>query len=303
MPRMQFPSGLRRRRLGHPAGAEHPGHQEGRHRGDRQRPVPPGRVADAKAAAIRSRSGLLRDRGGPFPFRARLGDQAQTGRRFRPRPSRRPPRRRGSAGRRIVVGWAGGHVVDGPAAGRGVDGSGLGRNPGERERPADDREQHAEDEPAEVGRGERDDAEHDPGDPVEHPVGRVDPQHDARGDQQDADQHAEHAADADVDHQLDLALDEHAGQRQRQQLQAGQHQQQAAPERAAAPPAPPGGARRLAALAAIGRGAGRRSSRRGLRRPGGEAGGIRVRLRGGTRVVSRHALSSPRRSRGGGPAG
>ena len=197
-------------------------------------------------------------------------------------------------------------VVAGPSAGRGVDGVGLGRNPGEGERPADDRQQHAEDEPAEVGRGERDDAEHDPGNAVEHPVGRVDPEHDARRDQQDADQHAEHAADADVDHQLDLALDEHAGQRQRQQLQAGQHQQQAAPERTAAPPAPPGGARRLAALAAVrpGRRRGRRPGRRrGFRRRRGEAGGIRVRLRGGTRVVSRHAVSSPRRSRGGGPAG
>ena len=302
MPRMQFPVGLRRRRLGRPAGAEHPGHQESRHRGDRQRPVPPGRVADAKAAAIRSRSGLLRDRGGPFPFRARLGDQAEAGRRF-PAPAVSIPRRVvvDPVGRR-VVGWAGGRAVDGPAGGRGVDGSGLGRNPGERERPADDREQHAEDEPAEVGRGERDDAEHDPGDPVEHPVGRVDPQHDARGDQQDPDQHAEHAADADVDHQLDLALDEHASQRQRQQLQAGQHQQQAAPERAAAPPATPGGARvcdpRRRSVAG-----GVDPAGAGSVVPRGEAGGIRVRLRGGTRVVSRHALSSPRRSRGGGPAG
>ena len=49
------PARLRRRgRLGHPAGAEHPGHQEGRHRGDRQRPVPGG-VADARADAVRGR--------------------------------------------------------------------------------------------------------------------------------------------------------------------------------------------------------------------------------------------------------
>ena len=98
MPRMQLSSGCVDAALAAPLVPSMPGHQEGRHRGDRQRPVPPGRVADVKAAAIRSRSGLLRDRRGAFPFRARLGDQAEAGGRF-PAPAVPVPRRASSPSR------------------------------------------------------------------------------------------------------------------------------------------------------------------------------------------------------------
>ena len=68
---------------------------------------------------------------------------------------------------------------------------------------------------------------------------RVEPGHQPRHDQQRPDEHAEHAADADVDDELDRAVDQHAAQREGEQLKAGQDQQQAAPEGAAAPPGPP----------------------------------------------------------------
>ncbi len=78
------------------------------------------------------------------------------------------------------------HASAAPLSAPGLAGSGvrlvrrarpglLDRRPGERDRPADDGEQHAEEEPAEVGRGEGDDAEHDPRDAVEGLVHRVEP--------------------------------------------------------------------------------------------------------------------------------
>src|SRR6185437_8191456 len=104
---------------------------------------------------------------------------------------------------------------------------------------ADDGEQHAEEEPAEIGRGEGRDAEDDPGDPVERAVHGVDQQRGPRRDQQRADQHAEDPADPDVDDQFKPAVHEDAAEREEHQLNAGHDQQEAAPEGAAPPPGSP----------------------------------------------------------------
>jgi hypothetical protein len=74
-----------------------------------------------------------------------------------------------------------------------------GRSPAEAHRAADDAQQHADEEAAEVRGDERQHREQHAGYRVERAVHRVEPEQQSAGDQQQAEQYAEYAADADVD--------------------------------------------------------------------------------------------------------